>query len=282
MIKNFTLAVATLLGLISLAPAFALAQTNVGAGVGAAANVTTTGASVGASTTMSAKFTATETKAKGRGDSEIDRRITALNDLNTRVSQMQRVSDAFKQSLNSTVAAEITALSNLKAKVDADTDSATLKADLQSITDGYRVYALVLPQGRIAAAADRVATIANMMGTLGSKLQARVQTAGSAGADVTALNAALVDMSTKLNDSQTQAQAAITVSATLQPDGGDKTKMASNTAALKEARTDITNATKDLQAARKDVDTIVKGLAKVQTTTSASSTTQTTTQTTTH
>lgn len=260
--KNFTLAVAVLLGLATLAPVFALAQTNVG---------------VSASTSVSgsAKFTALETKAKDKGDKEIDRRIAALNDLNTRVQAMQRVSDAFKQSLNATISAEISSLTALKAKIDGDTDSATLKADIKSITDGYRIFALVLPQGRIAAAADRIATIVNMLGTLGSKLQARVQTAGAAGNDVTALNALLADMSAQLSDAQTQAQAAITVSATLQPDGGDKTKMASNLSALKQARADIVAAQKDLAAARKDVGQIVAGLAKFNANANASSTVQT-------
>jgi len=99
---------------------------------------------------------------------------------------------------------------------------------------------------------------------------------GQAGGDITAMNAALVDMSTKLNDAQAKAQAAITVSATLQPDGGDKAKMATNNAALKEARTDLATATADLKAARKDVDTIVAGLKKANATANASSTTQVT------
>lgn len=272
-LQKFTIAAAALLGLLTLAPALASAQLNVGVQASSSANVTPTGAS----TNIGVKFTANETKAKGRGDSEIDRRIGSLNDLNTRVQAMQRVSDAFKQSLNANITAEISTLNGLKTKIDGDTDSATLKADLQSITDGYRIYVLVLPQGRIAAAADRVATIVNMMSTLGTKLQARVQAAGQGGADVTALTAALTDMSTKLNDAQTQAQAAITASATLQPDGGDKTKMAANQTALKQARADIVAAQKDLQDARKDIDTIVKGLKSISI--NASSTTQTTTTT---
>ncbi len=268
-LKRLSFVVAALLGLATLAPAFALAQ--VGATVNTNAAVTPTSATVSAS----ASFTATETKAKTRGDQEVDRRIASLNDLNTRVQAMQRVSDAFKQSIAATISANITNLTTLKAKIDADTDSATLKTDLKSITDGYRVYVLIIPQGRIAAAADRVAVIVNMMGTLGSKLQARVQAAGTAGNDVTAANALLVDMSAKLNDAQTKAQASITESATLQPDGGDKTKMDANNAALKQARADITAAQKDLADARKDAGQIVAALAKFNASANASSTTQT-------
>ena len=276
-LKKLSLLLALLLGLASLAPAFALAQTTLGAGVDASANATVGSTSVSAG----ARFTATETRAKTRGGNEIDRRITALTDLNTRVQAMQRVSDAFKQSLGSTVQAEISTLTTLKTKIDGDNDSATLKTDLQSITDGYRIYVLVLPQGRIAAAADRVATIVNMMGTLGGKLHTRIQAAAAAGNDVTALNSTLSDLSAKITDAQTQAQAAITASATLQLDNGDKTVMASNTAALKQARADIVAAQKDLADARKDIGTIISGLAKfpgANAGVNASSTTNTTTQ----
>ena len=122
---------------------------------------------------------------------------------------MQKVTDAFKQSLKHHRTAEISTLAALKTKIDADTDATTLKADLKSITKSYRVYALVLPQGRIAAAADREVTLVSMMSTLGTKLQARVQAAGQSGADVTAATATLTDMSSKLQDAQTQAQAAV-------------------------------------------------------------------------
>lgn len=247
---------------LTLAPSLALAQTGVG---------------VTASTSVSvqAKLPAAEVRLKERGEKEIDRRVAALNSLNTRVQAMQRISDQFKQSLSATVAAEVTALNALKAKIAADTEVEVLRADLKSVTENYRIYALVLPQGRIAAAADRIATIVTMMGTLGGKLQTRVQAAGQAGADITALNTSLTEMSSNLNTAQTQAQAAITLSATLQPDGGDKAKMAANNEALKKARTALNDAHKATVAARKNAADIVAGLAKVNA--NATSTTQTTT-----
>lgn len=260
---------AVLLGLVALAPAFALAQT----AVDTSATVNTTG--VSASVTGSATLTAAEQKAVSRGDQEITRRISALNDLNTRVQAMQAVTASFKQALAANIQTEVTGFTSLKAKIDADTVLATLKTDIQSITKSYRVYALILPQGRIAAAADRVVTIVTMMSTLGSKLQARIQAASTAGNDTTALTAALTDMSSKLQDAQTQAQAAVTVTESLQPDNGSSTVMASNTATLKQGRTDFQTATSDLQAARKDITTIVAGLkAFPSASASASSTTQ--------
>ncbi len=244
----------------ALVPALASAQTAS----------TTTVAHPKLEARMAARALATSTaatkaiaNAQAKADQEITRRIASLNDLNTRVQAMQKVTDAFKQSLSTNVQAQIAGLTALKAKIDADTDVATLKTDIKAIADSYRVYLLVLPQSRIAAAADRVVTIAGMMTTLGAKLQTRIAAAQGAGTDVTALTAALNDVTSKLTDAVAQAQKAVSTTAPLTPDNGDKTKAAANTASLKAAKGDIQTATKDLQAARKDVQTILAGLKKL-------------------
>lgn len=254
---------------LTLAPVYAMAET-AGVGVSAHATASTPAATV----TMSASAMAA---AKSRGDKELDRRVQALTDANIRVQAMQKVTPTFKDNLSTALQTQIAAFNALKAKIDADTDAATLKADVQSITQSYRVYALVLPQVHIAAAADRAVTISTMMQTLGTKLAARIQAAGKAGADVAALTATLNDLGNKITDASTQAQAAVSVSATLAPDNGDKTVMASNTAALKTARTNLATANTDLKAARKDIDTIIKGLKKVEASVAATSTASTST-----
>lgn len=259
-----TIAAAGLVGSL-LAPVALFAQTS--ADVNAAAVVK-------ASTfTLSASAMAA---AKAKADQEIDRRVVALTALAARIQAMQKVTDAFKQSLTTNVQAQITAFSQLKVKIDADTDAPALKADIESVTQSYRVYALFIPQGHIAAAADRAVTIATMMTTLGTKLQARIATEQSAGKDVTALTAALSDLGTKLSDAGTQAQTAVSISASLTPDAGDKTKMAANLAALKTARADIATAQKDLEVSVKDIATIIAGLKKLEVTTAATSTATTT------
>jgi hypothetical protein len=266
--KKFAISIALLLGLIT--PAFAFAQ-GVGATVNASAAVTAPTTGVTASVTL----TAAEKTAISRADSEIARRVTALTNLNTRVQAMQEITDTFKQSLSASIQTDISNLTALKTKIDADTDLTTLKTDVKSVTQSYRIFALIIPQGTIAAAADREVTLVNMMGTLGGKLQARVVQASSQGANVTALSAALTDMSAKLQDAQTQAEASVTASASLTPDNGVAAAMASNASALKTARADIKAAQADLVAARKDITTIVNGLkALPAASASASSTTQ--------
>jgi hypothetical protein len=245
------------------------------ANVGASVNATVTTPAGGAKVEMSAAAMA---QAKARADKELDRRIQALTDVNTRVQAMQKVTATFKQNLATALQTQLTAFAALKAKIDAGTDPAVLKTDVQSITQSYRVYALVLPQVHIAAAADRAVTISTMMQTLGTKLAARIQAAGNAGADISALTTALNDLGAKISDASTQAQTAVQVSAALAPDNGDKDKMSSNKAAMQSARTNLQTAQKDLVAARKDIDSIIKGLKTVEVRANATSTASTSAQ----
>jgi hypothetical protein len=115
------------------------------------------------------------------------------------------------------------------------------------------------------------------MTDLGTKFSARISAAQSAGNNVSAAQSALVDFNAKVADGNTQAHAAATEVATLTPDNGDKTVMASNTAALKDAHAKIQTAQKDFVSARADAQTIVKALASfkasVKATTSVSAST---------
>ena len=171
---------------------------------------------------------------------------------------MKNLSASEILSLQATLSAQVSDLTTLKATIDADTVLATLKTDVQSIAKGYRIYMLVLPQGRIAAASDRVLTLVGQMQTLGAKLQARI-TADTSGNAAT-LQAAYSDMQAKIADASTQANAAVSETASLQPDNGVASVEASNTAALKDARSKIEAATTDLKAARADIATIVAGV----------------------
>ncbi len=234
-----------------LAPTIALAQ--VGAAVNTSANVTGTGANV----TVDAKVEARMTKAKAAGDKEIDRRVAALGDLYTRVTGAKRLTADAKTTITTNLKAQGDALVTLKAKIDADTDIDTLKADILTVTQSYRIFALVLPQGRIIATADGIVYVADALETVAVKLDSRIKAAQSAGADVTVMTAALADLSNKTTDAKAQSSAAITLIASLAPDQGDKTKMADNAKALNDARAKLKVSIDDLKTARADAGKIV-------------------------
>ncbi len=198
------------------------------------------------------------TNAKAKADEAIDKRIADLNKIISRFGEMKKLTGDEQASLTASINAQISTLTTLKAKIDADTDTATLKADIQSITKDNRTYLVVLPQGRILAASDRIQTIIAQAQGLETKLQARITAAQTAGKDVSAANTAFADMKAKLADANIQATAAVSETSNLKPDGGNAIIEASNKAALKDAAAKIKAATQDLAQARADIGAIVK------------------------
>ena len=249
---------------------------------------------VGLSTGLSAKEMASSTKAakvaaalltriqtgQSRATEEIDRRVTALTDLTGKVSAMTRLSSDEKTSISNFISGQLSALGTLKTKILADADIATLKVDVKSITDSYRIFMLVMPQVNIIRTTDAMIETGQMLSALGAKLQTRITAAGTAGSDIGALNTLMSEFSTKINDAQTQAQASVTVVSSLKPDQGDTATIVANKKAFTTARADIKTARADLQTARGDAQKIVNALKAMKITASASAsvTASTTTQ----
>ncbi len=197
---------------------------------------------------------------KLKADQEIDRRMTALTNLSSLISGMKHVSAADKASLSAYVQGQIKLMTDLKAKINADTTLDLVKADVKSITSSYRVFVLVIPKGHIEVAADRALDIAALAGDLSLKLGARIDASQAAGNDISTLKALLSNMNSTSADAKIQAQAALDLVANLTPDGGDQAKMESNKQALQASRANIKAASKDLEEIRKDVRMIIVGL----------------------
>ncbi|HEX3095979.1 MAG TPA: hypothetical protein VHQ20_02565 [Patescibacteria group bacterium] len=223
----------------------------------------------------SVKLTANENALRIKANAQIDARIKSLQELNTRIAEMKRLNSTQKAKISGSILSSIQTMTALKAKIAADTDSETLKADQESITKSYRIFALVMPQGRIEAAADRIMTITGLMTTLSTKLETRINTAQTAGNNVTALQTALADMKAKIADATSQAQSAVNFTAGLSADNGDQATMDANKAALNGARVKIKAAIADIKVARQDAGTIIKGLLSFKTSAKASATTST-------
>jgi hypothetical protein len=223
--------------------------------------------SVSAQTT-SITTTSGLTRVITRSDRAITTRLNVLNNLSTRIGEMKNVSASEQSSLTTGIQTQVTNLTNLKAKIDADTDVTTARADAKTITGDYRIYALIIPQGYIVASSDRVSTIVGLMTTLQTKLQTRITAAQTAGQNVTTLQSAMTDMTAKLADATSQAQTAQAGVISLVPDQGNSSVATSNHTALLAARTNIKTATQDLISARKDIADIVQGLKAISPSTS--------------
>lgn len=217
------------------------------------------------------------TQTVNRAITEITNRVNALTSLETRVNAIQKLSSSEKSSLSSQIQTQITTMKNLQAQITADgngnsTSTSSLKTDMQSITKAYRIYALIIPQGTIAAAGDRATAIASAITTLSGSLQTRITQAQAAGATMTSSISALADLKAKAADADAQAQAAIDKVASLVPDNGNATVLQANNAALKAARTDIQTAQKDLVTARQDAQSIIQAIKAAEKTQAATST----------
>jgi len=192
---------------------------------------------------------------KTRGDAEITRRLTNLNDAATKISGLTTLTAADKSALTTQVQNEISGLNALKTKLDADTTLATARTDVQSIVTEYRVYLLMLPKVRLVAADDRLTTASNNLVTLKGKLQTAVNNSKITGAGLTAMQASLTDMQAKLDAAQTALSGVGTKLLALTPSDYN-----TNHTVLMQYRTDLVNAQTDLKAARADAATIVAAL----------------------
>lgn len=195
-----------------------------------------------------------------RANREIDQRITRLNALADRIKGMKKITDTDKTNLANTIQGEITTLTNLKTKIAADTDNETVRTDMQSITKAYRIYALVMPQIAILAAADRATVISDALTVLSQKLADRISAAQTAGNNITSSPSVLSNMNTKIADAKTQVDSARQQVASLVPDNGDQAIFDANKQALKAAHEKIKTARKNLEAGRKNAQTVTKTL----------------------
>ncbi len=188
---------------------------------------------------------------------EVDRRISLLQSLGSRINETKKITGEFKQNFATNIVNHVNGLNTLKS--DLTSGSTTLiKAAEQTVKQAYSVFSLLNPQGAIAASADRVVISIDMMIGVGTKLETLISTAASTG-NISALQMLLVDLGNQLTAAQTAAQSAVTASATLSPATDAKTT-ATNSTALKSAHTNIEDARAALTEARQTITEILQAL----------------------
>lgn len=212
---------------------------------------------------------------KAKADNEIDRRLLTLNLVLGQINANTKISPTSKTTLTTELQGEITNLTTLKTKIDADTDLPTLKTDVSSIVSSYRVYALVMPQVAIVQASERAMSTSDNLSAILAKLQAAVNTAKAAGQNTTAMQKTLDGVTTKLADAKTQATAAETAVLPLTPDGypGNRTTLTASRAKVLLAHTDLKSAIKDIQSVFQSLKLITSATAPSVSTPSATTTT---------
>jgi hypothetical protein len=110
---------------------------------------------------------------KARAATDITDRVNKLNGAIARVNGAKELG-AGQGTLVSSLGTDILPLQQLNQKIQGDTTVAQAAQDFGSIFNGYRVYVLVLPASRIAAASDRAtATAIPNLTSYAANVQAR-------------------------------------------------------------------------------------------------------------
>lgn len=232
---------------LCLAPAAASAQT------------TTTIARRGARAEVRADDIAA---VKARCDAQVDRRVATIAELDRAIDQARDLTGAHRGTLHELLATDRSGLQQLRAKIDGDTDAATLRSDCRKIVTDYRIYVLVGPKVRLVIAADRIAAIAARFDQLAPKIQSRIDAAKARGEDVTALQSALDEAKAKVADAKAKTAGVPDQVLALEPAG-----YPGNRATLQSARQTVFAARQDLLTARNDLRRIVNQLKAARTTT---------------
>lgn len=222
-----------------------------GASLGAVASAAATTASAG---TDQQHLQAIITK----GDQEINRRLSSLDGLTSKINAATKLTVSDKTTLANEVSSELTGLTALKTKLDAETTLSGAKADAQSIYTDYRVYALVTPKVWLVKTADDQQVVETKLTALAAKLQARITIAQNAGKNVMALQTQLNDLTAKTQAAQAISSAIETKVISLQPGdyNTDHTILSGDRDQLKTAHTDN-------QAAYTDAKAIVTALKQL-------------------
>lgn len=175
-----------------------------------------------------ARLAARTALKKTNAINEIDRRLSSLNNIITKIEGLGRLSSDQKNTLTTQVQNEINNLNNLKTEIQAETDPTALQTEKTSIIQSYRVYALFVPQVEIIAQADKIMDISDAM--------------SGKTTDTTLLG--------KISDAKNQAQNAINSVLPLTPDGypGNRSTLISARDMLKTARTELNSVYSTLKA----------------------------------
>ncbi len=133
-----------------------------------------------------------------RADTLIMNRLDSLNKLLSRIQTDTRLSTSEKNSLISDIQKNISGLTALKAKVDADTTVAAARADAKLIITNYYIYTVFEPKVRLLVTLNNLQTVALNVQALVPQLQNLINTLKSQGKDVSQLQPLLDDISSQV------------------------------------------------------------------------------------
>jgi hypothetical protein len=174
-------------------------------------------------------------------------RITSLNAAIAKVTAAPDISASDRSTILGTLNHDLGGMNSVEAKIAADTTVATAAADYKSIFTTYRVYAVAIPQARLAAAADRMTSTAIPKATDAQTKLAAALAGPDKAKSTPALQADLTDMSAQITAATSALNGVAARSLAVTP-----SEYNSNHAVLSSVRSDVKTAIADLKKASAD------------------------------
>jgi hypothetical protein len=182
-------------------------------------------------------------------------RITALDSAIAKVTAAKDMSDSDRATVLGTLNGDVTGMNSVEAKIAADTTVATAAADYQSIFATYRVFAVAIPQARLAGAADRMTSTSIPKLTDAQTKLASALAGPDASKSTPALQADLTDMSAKIAAATTALNGVAAQALAVTPSAYD-----ANHSALTAVRSSVKSAIADLGIASSDGKTVLAAI----------------------
>jgi len=224
---------------------------------GTSAAITTPTSSISSSTSSSVTANQQQRLQNiiSKGNEEIDRRLTTLGTLTSKINAATKLTADDKAALSNEVSTTIQGLTGLKVQLDADTTLSAAHIDAKNIYTEYRVYALVAPKVSLIKVADDQQAIQANLTTLAQKLQSRITTEETSGKSIATLQ-------NELNDMKSEIAAAHSISSSMEANvvNLQPSDYNSNHALLMGDSTQLQNAHSDDKTAYSDAKSIISTL----------------------
>ncbi|BCJ71415.1 hypothetical protein CS0771_09590 [Catellatospora sp. IY07-71] len=196
LIRRALVSTAALLAVTALGAAIALpAQAAAALPAQAAAPAPATRAGSPAAADKAATLDA----AKKLTTARIDGRLAMLKVSGVAIRNAARLTDAHQAALQKIIDADLAGLTELRAKVAAETTVEAVRADARSMVEDYRVYLLVRPQVHLTVAADVESAALARLREAHGKLAEAVAAAKAAGRDIGDAEAKLAHLKAELD-----------------------------------------------------------------------------------
>lgn len=182
-------------------------------------------------------------------------RIGALTTAIAKVNAAKDISSSDRATILGTLNGDLAGMNTVEAKIAADTTAVTAAADYKTIFTTYRVYAVAIPQSRLAAAADRMTSTSIPKLTDAQSKLAAALAGPDASKSTPELQADLADMSAQIASATSSLSGIAAQALAVTPSAFN-----SNHSVLQPVRSAVKAAIADLKKAAADGKTVLAAI----------------------